>query len=186
VTPDPGWLSPGRFWAYSVRVYSDKAVAAACVDLQDRYDLDVNLLLFALFAASHGKALSRPAMAKLDAAVEAWRHNVVRPLRAVRRWLKAQSHAVDDEAAKLRSRVLERELESEALQQSMMERCVPVDEGEASPQLAADNLVRYVAFAGRGDDPEVLERVAALLAAACGLSACAATAAISGSAARTD
>jgi uncharacterized protein (TIGR02444 family) len=182
---DLAQLSPSRFWAFSLEVYGDKALAAACIDLQDRHGLDVNMLLFALFAASRGTALSRADIERLDAAVDPWRRNVVRPLRGVRRWLRDEAHAAADRASGLRRGVLEREIESEAFQQELMERTVPTGEGSGDPHAAADNLMHYVGFAGATPDEKTLDELATLLARAFGLSAPAAMAAISGSAART-
>ncbi|NNC63961.1 MAG: DUF2390 domain-containing protein, partial [Gammaproteobacteria bacterium] len=34
------------FWAFSVRVYGKPDVPTACLDLQNDYGLDVNLLLY--------------------------------------------------------------------------------------------------------------------------------------------
>lgn len=176
-------LSTSRFWAFSLEVYGDEAVAEACIALQDRYGVDVNMLLFALFAASRGTVLSSADIERLDRAVGPWRRNVVRPLRRVRRWLKAEPHAADDAVTRLRSTVLDRELESEAYQQELMERTVAIREGPPDVRAAEDNLARYAQFAGLAADDELHGRFAALVAR---FSACAATAAISGTAARTD
>jgi uncharacterized protein (TIGR02444 family) len=183
---DAAGLSSSRFWAFSLELYADEAVAAASVDLQDRFGLDVNMLLFALYAAARGRALSRRDIEVLDRAIDPWRSNVVRPLRGVRRWLKEHASAADDRAAALRKSVLERELESEACQQELMDRTLPVVEGAPSVDAAADNLVRYVRCAGVDDIGPPLVPLATLLARAFALTASAATAAISGSAARTD
>jgi uncharacterized protein (TIGR02444 family) len=181
---DLGQLSSSRFWAFSLKVYGDKDVAASCIDLQDRHGLDVNMLLFALFAAAHGRSLSPADMLALESAVKPWRTNVVRPLRSVRRWLKERSHG-DDAAATLRHAVLEREIESEAYQQALIERTVPIGDGRPDARAAAENLVRYAQCASMAVDDRLLAGLATLLARTFDLSEPAATAAISGIAART-
>jgi uncharacterized protein (TIGR02444 family) len=178
-------LPATRFWTFSLKVYGDDAVAAACLDLQDGWQLDVHMLLFALFAASQGRSLCRADIERLEVAIDPWRSNVVRPLRRVRRWLKGEAHDSDDRATKLRRGVLDREIESEAFQQALMERTIPIGEGTADGQAAADNLMRYVRFAGVAPDDKVLAGLATIVARSFGLSASAATAAISGSVART-
>jgi uncharacterized protein (TIGR02444 family) len=159
-------LSPGRFWAFSLKVYGDEAVARACLGLQDVHGLDVNMLLFASFAGAQGRALSRADVEELDRAVEPWRRNVVRPLRQVRRWLKANAPAADEPAGTLRRKVLEREIESEAYQQSLMERTVAVGEGAPDSRAGAGNLVTYVQAAGLATDDALLDGLATLLAGA--------------------
>jgi uncharacterized protein (TIGR02444 family) len=176
-------LSTSRFWAFSLELYEDNAVAEACIALQDRHGLDVNMLLFALFAASRGTSLSGADIEQLEMMVGPWRRNVVRPLRRVRRWLKEQSHAADDAPAKLRSGVLDRELESEAYQQEVMEHTVRIDDGAPDVRAAQDNLARYAQFAGLAVDDELRARFATLVER---FSACAATGATSGTAARRD
>ncbi|OZI26300.1 TIGR02444 family protein [Bordetella genomosp. 9] len=79
---------PGGFWAFSLAVYARPGVPEACLALQDGYGLDVNVLLFALYAAQHGTSLDTGAFADLDRAVASWRRQVVAPLRAIRRHVK--------------------------------------------------------------------------------------------------
>ena len=47
------------FWSFSTEFYGRTGVAPACLVLQDRFGCDVNLLLFALWAARRGAACSR-------------------------------------------------------------------------------------------------------------------------------
>ena len=176
-------LSTSRFWAFSLEVYADRAVAESCIALQDRHGLDVNMLLFALFAASHGASLSSADIERLDRVAGPWRRNVVRPLRRVRRWLGEPPHAADDAVRRLRSSVLDRELEAEAHQQDVMERTVPIGAGAADVRAARDNLACYAEFAGFAAEDDVRARFATLVER---FSACAATAATSGTAARRD
>ncbi len=97
---------PG-FWAFSLEVYSRPGVAAACIDLQDTAEADVNMILFSLWAAHRGRLLIGADMAALEAAIAPWRADIVRPLRAVRRKLKGVSGAEN-----LREIVKQAELEA--------------------------------------------------------------------------
>lgn len=109
------------FWDFSLRVYSSPAVQKACVDLQDGSGVDVNVLLYMLWHASRGRQLTAAdAKAVLDA-LEAWRVDVVVPLRTARRNLKAPPAAVDAAGAEaLRAIVKKAELEAERLQQAAL------------------------------------------------------------------
>jgi uncharacterized protein (TIGR02444 family) len=44
------------FWRFSLSFYRTQDVPAACISLQDRHGLDVNIMLFALWLASMGRA----------------------------------------------------------------------------------------------------------------------------------
>ena len=59
----------GRFWAFSLEVYGRPGVAPACLALQDRHGLDVNLLLFCCWAASQGVTLDQRTLAAAEEAV---------------------------------------------------------------------------------------------------------------------
>ena len=58
----------GRFWAFSLDVYGRPGVAPACLALQDRHGLDVNLLLFCCWAASQGVTLDQRTLAAAEEA----------------------------------------------------------------------------------------------------------------------
>src|SRR5690242_6327161 len=79
----------GPHWSFALRLYGRPGVSGACLALQDRLGVDVNVLLFALFAAADaGKAIDENDVAEMDRAVSAWRADVIFPLRALRRRLK--------------------------------------------------------------------------------------------------
>src|SRR5947207_526472 len=107
---------PSPFWSFSLAIYRKPGVAEACLALQDRHGLDVNLLLAALFAGTAGTALDEDGWALLEATVGAYHREVVRPLRAARRALKPlEGGPLDDGravvAAQLRSAVKAAELD---------------------------------------------------------------------------
>lgn len=130
------------FWDYSLKVYADPATARTCLELQNQFGLDVNLLLFCLYAGHHGHALSTDDLRRLDQQVHAWRAQVVQPLRRVRSWLK--STATDAAAEALRRQVLQTELAAEHHQQRWMEHALPIAPGPRDQKLAAANLAHYV------------------------------------------
>ncbi len=134
-------------WAFSLAVYAQGGVAAACLDLQDRRGVDVNLLLFALWAgAACGARLSDGEMERLDGAVAAWRDEVVRPLRAVRRRAKGEPGGQDAYA-----RLKAAELAAERVEQERLEALSGLTPGAGSRCAAAANLRRVVASRERAD-----------------------------------
>jgi uncharacterized protein (TIGR02444 family) len=142
---DPKKRSAGAFWHFSLAVYCREGVEEACLGLQDDLGLDVNLLLFCLWAGSRGQSLEAGALAELMASTGVWQAEVVAPLRRVRRWLKTQATIDDPAAEALRQAIKSRELEAEALEQQLLESqlCKPVK--EPSPETAAANLLAYLA-----------------------------------------
>lgn len=130
-----------ELWTFSLAVYDQPGVAAACLALQDRHGLDVNILLYCCWAGARGATLSRAQVRTLQAAVAAWSGEVVQPLRAVRRRLKTER---DDEAQDLRAKVLQLEIEAERLEQARLLAAVPLPAGQPEPRKAGANLAAYL------------------------------------------
>jgi uncharacterized protein (TIGR02444 family) len=138
------------FWRFSLRFYAIPDVAPACLALQDEANLDVNLMLFLLFLAEGGRAISRDDVARLDASIAPWRSEVVEPLRALRRRLKSGIGDVPAAASEgLRNMVKKIELEAERLEQGRLEKAAPTL-GKPAPrnEAARANLAAYEAHLG--------------------------------------
>lgn len=155
--------APGEFWDFTLKVYRREAVAPACLSLQDRSGLDVNFLLLCVYAGSRSVALSNDDFARIDRAVAAWRHNVIQPLRAVRRWLKDQAILPNEAVDGLRRGVLSREIESESHQQRLMEESLAMPAASPDPAIMGGNLIRYLAWSGAACDDETLTSLGKLL-----------------------
>ena len=118
-------------------VYSVEEVAQGCLALQDRCGLDVNLLLYAAWLAHQDLQLTLTHLVAAEQAVGDWPEAVVRPLRAVRRYLRA-----DPAATAIREQVAALELQAEREQQNRLYRFfgqAPPLPGVASP--LRENLV---------------------------------------------
>jgi uncharacterized protein (TIGR02444 family) len=116
---------PSPFWDFSITVYGADAVAGECLALQNEFGLDVNLLLLCAFiGARQGIALTADDIAAARAEVEPWHKGIVSTLRDARRALKpigSLDTAAGKAAAELRTRVKASELESERIEQVMLE-----------------------------------------------------------------
>lgn len=154
------------FWTFSLAVYARPHVAAACIDLQDRRGLDVNLLLFGCWAGHCGRELGPGDWETLRAAADPWQRNVVEPVRGARRWLKDQHTAPAAQAEALREAVKACELDAERLQQAVLHAALPLAAGEADAELAARNLLGYFDAAGLAPDAEDLAALARLVVGA--------------------
>lgn len=152
------------FWEFSLQFYARPGVAEASLALQDRFDADVNMLFFVLWAAESRRALDVADIRQLVALVQPWRDEVVRPLRIARRFLKTTTWKTP-ETDSLRKRIKEQELDAERLQQFFLEAwldpsavCAAADCNDC----AARNLKNYAASI-KAEFPE--ELVSVLLSA---------------------
>jgi uncharacterized protein (TIGR02444 family) len=111
-------LSENPLWEYSISVYQNAEVASTCLELQDRFQFDVNFLLFAGWLSEDGVLLTPTHLQALHREVSEWRDGVVQPLRALRRQL-----AGEKSAAAIREQIKHIELVAERRQQDLMYRC---------------------------------------------------------------
>ncbi len=134
--------SSNPFWTFSLDIYARPGVASACLGLQDRLGVDVNLLLFCLWTAKQGVGLDAGIMRKAVAYSKEWTANVVSPLREVRRFLKDRN--VDE----FRNRVKAAELMGEQQeQQALFDLAPSIATAAASPVLADANVALYFRIA---------------------------------------
>jgi uncharacterized protein (TIGR02444 family) len=106
---------PQKFWTFSLELYDAEGVAAACVELQDAYQLDVNLILFCFWHGSvYGKIDQELLQNIIKLSIE-WRSGVVQPLRSARSWMKLNSNP-SDQFDSLRERIKADELMAEKFQ----------------------------------------------------------------------
>lgn len=103
------------FWDFSLRAYRRNGVAEACIRLQDRHDVDVNLLFyFHWLATVRPNALGKTEISAIVAETDDWRRGVVMPLRAIRRRMKTGFDGFPSDAVDaLRNEVKRLELQSE-------------------------------------------------------------------------
>lgn len=152
-------VSDNPFWDFSLTVYVRPGVADACLALQDRLGLDVNLLLFCCWTGSQGRRLDSVDMARLVAAVGDWQRSIVGPLRAVRRRLKELPGDTSGQAGALRQAVKDCELAAERIEQSMLHDAFAQPASTSCPAgeeaaCAAANLRTYLQLVGAPISPE--------------------------------
>jgi len=113
------------FWNFSLAVYGASAVQDECLHLQDQFGLDVNLILLCAFlGAVHGVALTPQDIATARQEAGPWHDDIVKPLRVARRRLKTielKDTETAKAAAQLRTQVKATELESERIEQTILE-----------------------------------------------------------------
>jgi uncharacterized protein (TIGR02444 family) len=161
--------APGNpFWDFSLAVYGRPGVPEACLGLQDRHGLDVNLLLVCCWAGAQGRDLEPAGIARLAASAADWQRAVVQPLRGVRRWLKTQTAAPAGLAGALRTTIKAKELEAERIEQQLLYEALDGPPADTAAQcgedaLAANNLRLYLRASGLEPDAADKAALAALL-----------------------
>jgi uncharacterized protein (TIGR02444 family) len=150
------------FWTFSSRFYRTEGVAPACLELQERYGVDVNLLLFCLWiGAERGVRLTQADLAGAEGAIADWHVLVVQALRGARQWMKNQPITVWSEAGVLRESIKREELAAERIEQAMLHAWGQKHLPEAhSPDDAArraaatDNFALFLAAFGAGAETD--------------------------------
>lgn len=143
-------------WQWSLQAYARPGVPEACLSLQDEHGQNVSFLLWAVWA----EGADAPALAAGAAAARGWEEAVLRPVRAVRRTLKASFPAVDDGAREaLREDVKAAELRAERVLMESLEALVKHRDGQ--PALAA---LKAASLAwGKAAPDDALARLASAL-----------------------
>ncbi|HVO16110.1 MAG TPA: TIGR02444 family protein [Alphaproteobacteria bacterium] len=158
------------FWDFSLRVYGQPGVAPACLELQDRHGLDVNLLLLCCWLGHCQKAPpTRGDVVRLAQTVTAWHNDVVRPLRHARRRLKAPGPTIAPPLAEaLREQVKRIELDAEHVEQLTLAAALPQAETLKTPLPghAVAALGFYLDSVGVSPDETDRQNLTALLRAA--------------------
>ncbi|MCP9272581.1 TIGR02444 family protein [Mycolicibacterium arenosum] len=106
------------FQRFALAIYEEDGVSPATLLIQNRCDVDVNVLLFAAYVgAVRGCAVHDDDVAAAADRVGSWQREIVAPLRAVRTRLKAGPPPAPSTAtAQFRDRVKALELDAELIE----------------------------------------------------------------------
>ena len=143
ITPDLN----NPFWQYSLKVYAQPGVADTCLQLQDQYGCNVNLLLLAAWAASQGFQLSPSDFVELQERISELDQQTIQPLRSLRRQVSQQLALPQEWQTDLKQRLLSAELLAEQMEQALLYHAsLPFlkKEGNTSSSSVQDNLRAYI------------------------------------------
>jgi len=162
------------FWTYSLQVYGGEGFSAACIELQDRHGLDVNLILYCLWTGQDGGGVLGPAdFDRLIAASAGWNAEVICRLRAARLAIKNGFEALPTELRdRFRKRILEIEIDGERAEQLLLAPVLdrPRDAARGADDRARDtaaNLAAYLAHRGVRPSAEDADLLLTILSVAC-------------------
>lgn len=143
------------FWDFSLAVYMTEGVGPACIALQERHQIDVNILMFLLWLGASGRgAASEADLAAIMTAAGPWHREVVRRLRQVRTRMKGGFPPAPPELSEsLRKRIGKIEIDCEHVEQLVLAAAVDraADPARALGMRAADaaaSVARYFASIG--------------------------------------
>ena len=177
--PLPADPTPGDgFWVWSNTVYLRPVVADTCLNIQDEFDADVNMLLWSCWAAVAGyEPLEHAHFAEAIAETAPIARDVTKPLRAARHAVKALADYTNhEERRSVRTKILDAELDLERFEQRVLGRFLETrgtrtdetgtpKDPERRRRVARANLATYFQALGRDpEEPQVGQRVAGLLA----------------------
>ena len=132
-------------WRFSLAFYTRPCVSEALIALQDRAGCDVNLMLFALWLGVFGRSLTKEELAIADQIARPIRADIVEPLRALRRKLRADP---DADVQRLRDGIKTLELTAEKVIQVRLGRSARYGNSGADPAVgvaaARANLALYL------------------------------------------
>ena len=144
-------MTENKLWSFALTIYQRDAVAPACLDLQEQCQIDVPLMLCAVFACLQGKAISDEDLTQLRNLASPWQSDIVQSLRRIRTQLKTGSSPAPNAVTEdLRNKVKAAELAAEKIQLEMMQswvsRLAAIDRVDGLPVLPAiiDIMTRIV------------------------------------------
>jgi uncharacterized protein (TIGR02444 family) len=162
-----------EFVRFALDVHGVDGVSPACVLLQDRCDVDVNVLLAAAYVgAARGSSFTDRTLDGAHDRTRQWHHDVVRPLRVLRRRLvDGPSPAPNPATAALRERIKAVELDAEMIELDDLACFVAGLDTSAVPGTADERATAAMHVvvrdgAGREASKEELAAIAVIAAAA--------------------
>jgi uncharacterized protein (TIGR02444 family) len=110
-------LSSEQFWQYSLNLYP--TIKDLCLQWQDNFGVNINLLLFLLYLDKQQQSLSEVQLQQLEDLLQHFSKEVTQSIRALRRtlpspWLES------DMQQPLRQQLLSTELAAEKLEQQLL------------------------------------------------------------------
>lgn len=142
--------APANFWDWSLETYSRPGVAEVLLDLQDRFYLSVNMLLWCVWGSRFFEPAPDIVIRKAADISLQWSRSVTEPLREVRRKLKAAPPEVPaDQANALYLKLKDDELAAERMEQDMLDAftrrsLIPQEPGPHAIANSRKSLAAYI------------------------------------------
>ena len=168
-------MTENNLWSFALTIYQRDAVAPACLDLQEQCQIDVPLMLCAVFACLQGKDISDEDLAQLHNLASPWQNDIVQSLRRIRTQLKTGPQPAPNAVTEdLRNKIKAAELTAEKIQLEMMQAWVSqlavIDMVECLPALPTiiNTITRIVVTSSKTEITQIQhDHIRVIAAAAC-------------------
>ena len=159
-----------QLWNYSTQTYQVPEVENACLNLQNNYSADVNILLNCCWLGENQIELSGDDLTALMMASSPWQNSILKPLRNARRMMKQHIIAMPLELIdQTIQNMNEMEINAERMEQQSLEKIIDVDTRQKNQdksvlEIATSNLTLYLTqLESVGSLSDVSNELAALL-----------------------
>ena len=137
------------FWNYSCQLFQIREVADGCLQLQNQFNADVNILLYCCWAGDNRIQLDNVDVQKLVKCSEPWQTAIIKPLRDARKMLKNQIIAMPAHLhAQTITNLSEMEINAEHMAQLNLEKIIYFENRKACDgtiiSTSARNLLLYL------------------------------------------
>ena len=139
-------LTAEDFWDFSIKVYGKNPIQNTCLQCQDHYGADVNLLLLGVYLDCRGISVSEATYAALLKVSNHWQAERLGPLRQQRRAAPKGSEEY--------KRLLSEELETEKKEQAALMKAL--HEGQTNHSQPTELLHSYVKHLGLPGEVSVI------------------------------
>ena len=140
------------FWTFSIQLYAKPGVAPACLALQERHGLDVNIVLYcAWLGAQRGVRVNIDDVTRIIESVRPWSEDVVVRLRVIRTAMKGDARGAPQAFSDgLRNDIKRAELDAERIEQHILFTQIWSDAPGAtrSTFIARENVQAYLKYLG--------------------------------------
>ncbi len=134
-------------WDFVLGYYRQPGISEAAIGLQDSAGIDVNMILFLMWMAAHKRSLAAADIGDINNKCRDWQHEVVVPIRGVRRLLKENAPLVDAAIAQdYRKKIQALEIEGEQLQLNAMAALSAGLQAQSAPTAASAARASLAAF----------------------------------------
>jgi uncharacterized protein (TIGR02444 family) len=134
---------PGGLWDFSLALYQQERVEKICLHLQDRWQVNVNIFLWARWLELRHCVLTEEKMVLAVQRLQEWDQDVVRLLRQLRYKLK-EEYANDQAAQSCRQMVKAAELSAEQVELVWLEHLANNWFADGEPVKAGQNVTTYL------------------------------------------